>query len=91
MPSPTRSVATLSAERVPKAHGEAVNTAKRLARMRDSRLDGRARIQPGTLDAGQDAVVASNGGDQRGKTVACRRRRGRTVRDESAAPGRSNA
>ena len=34
------------------AHGEAVNTAKRLARVSDSRFGGHAEIQPGALDSG---------------------------------------
>ena len=69
MPSPARSVATPLGGKIAEAHGAAVNTAKRFARVSDARLGGRARIQPSALDAGKDAVVAGDGGDQRGQTA----------------------
>ena len=69
MPSPTRSVATLSAGIFAEAHGEAVNSAKRFARMGNLSFCGSAGIEPGALNAGKDAVVAGNGSDQRGQTA----------------------
>ena len=55
--------------KIAEAHGAAVNSAKRFARVSDARLGGRARIQPSALDAGKDAVIAGDGGDQRGQTA----------------------
>ena len=49
------------------SHGEAVDAAERLARRRDARLGGPARIEPGALYAEDGVVVAGDGGDQRRK------------------------
>ena len=45
--------------------GVTVDAPERLARRRDARLGGRAGVEPGALHAGDGAVVAGHGGDQR--------------------------
>ena len=45
--------------------GVTVDAPERLARGRDARLGGRARVEPGALHAEHGAVVAGYGGDQR--------------------------
>ena len=67
MPSPTSSEAPSGGPA--EAHGASVDAAERLARGRDVRLGGQARIEPGALHAVDGAVVAGHGGDQRRKTA----------------------
>ncbi len=65
MPSPTTSEARPSAGRPESRTAHAEDPAERLARRRDARLGGPARIEPGALHAEDGAVIAGDGGDQR--------------------------
>ena len=67
MPSPTSSEAPSAG--LPKRTARPWDAAERLARGRDVRLGGQARIEPGALHAVDGAVVAGHGGDQRRKTA----------------------
>ena len=63
---------------------------KRLARCRDARLGGPARIEPGALHAEHRAVIAGHGGDQRreaahGRAFAIAKLRMEAQRREAAS------